>query len=200
MSFVVGLTGGIGSGKTTVANLFARYGVDLIDADMIARDVVAPNSAGLAAIIDKFGADITLENGELDRAQLRQLIFSKPELKEWLNQLLHPMIRQQMLAQIQASTSPYCLLIVPLMVENNLQALTQRLLVVDVDEQVQIQRTQQRDKVPLEQVKKILASQASRSERLAAADDVITNNDDEQVLYPQVEKLHQYYLALSQSQ
>ncbi|HIF9290401.1 TPA: dephospho-CoA kinase [Photobacterium damselae] len=200
MSFVVGLTGGIGSGKTTVANLFARYGVDLIDADIIARDVVAPNSAGLAAIIDKFGADITLENGELDRAQLRQLIFSKPELKEWLNQLLHPMIRQQMLAQIQASTSPYCLLIVPLMVENNLQALTQRLLVVDVDEQVQIQRTQQRDKVPLEQVKKILASQASRSERLAAADDVITNNDDEQVLYPQVEKLHQYYLALSQSQ
>lgn len=87
--------------------------------------------------------------------QLRQLIFSNPELKEWLNQLLHPMIRQQMLAQIQASTSPYCLLIVPLMVENNLQALTQRLLVVDVDEQVQIQRTQQRDKVPLEQVKKI---------------------------------------------
>ncbi|HIF9313800.1 TPA: dephospho-CoA kinase [Photobacterium damselae] len=200
MSFVVGLTGGIGSGKTTVANLFARYGVDLIDADIIARDVVAPNSAGLAAIIDKFGADITLENGELDRAQLRQLIFSKPELKEWLNQLLHPMIRQQMLAQIQASTSPYCLLIVPLMVENNLQALTQRLLVVDVDEQVQIQRTQQRDKVPLEQVKKILASQASRSERLAVADDVITNNDDEQALYPQVEKLHQYYLALSQSQ
>ncbi|HIF9350753.1 TPA: dephospho-CoA kinase [Photobacterium damselae] len=200
MSFVVGLTGGIGSGKTTVANLFARYGVDLIDADIIARDVVAPNSAGLAAIIDKFGADITLENGELDRAQLRQLIFSKPELKEWLNQLLHPMIRQQMLAQIQASTSPYCLLIVPLMVENNLQALTQRLLVVDVDEQVQIQRTQQRDKVPLEQVKKILASQASRSERLAAADDVITNNDDEQALYSQVEKLHQYYLALSQSQ
>ncbi|UJZ94234.1 dephospho-CoA kinase [Photobacterium damselae subsp. damselae] len=200
MSFVVGLTGGIGSGKTTVANLFARYGVDLIDADIIARDVVAPNSAGLAAIIDKFGADITLENGELDRAQLRQLIFSNPELKEWLNQLLHPMIRQQMLAQIQASTSPYCLLIVPLMVENNLQALTQRLLVVDVDEQVQIQRTQQRDKVPLEQVKKILASQASRSERLAAADDVITNNDDEQALYSQVEKLHQYYLALSQSQ
>ncbi|NVP02535.1 dephospho-CoA kinase, partial [Photobacterium damselae subsp. damselae] len=128
MSFVVGLTGGIGSGKTTVANLFARYGVDLIDADIIARDVVAPNSTGLAAIIDKFGADITLENGELDRAQLRQLIFSKPEQKEWLNQLLHPMIRQQMLAQIQASTSPYCLLIVPLMVENNLQALTQRLL------------------------------------------------------------------------
>ncbi|HIF9294371.1 TPA: dephospho-CoA kinase [Photobacterium damselae] len=200
MSFVVGLTGGIGSGKTTVANLFARYGVDLIDADIIARDVVAPNSAGLAAIIDKFGADITLENGELDRAQLRQLIFSKPEQKEWLNQLLHPMIRQQMLAQIQASTSPYSLLIVPLMVENNLQALTQRLLVVDVDEQVQIQRTQQRDKVPLEQVKKILASQASRSERLAAADDVITNNDDEQALHPQVEKLHQYYLALSQSQ
>ena len=199
MTVVIGLTGGIGSGKTTVANLFGDYGIDLIDADIIARDVVAIGSRGLCRIIEKFGNSILLDDGNLDRSQLRAAIFSDPHLKNWLNQLLHPLIREQMLADIDRATSPYCLLIVPLMVENNLQTLTDRLLVVDVDQQTQIMRTQQRDNVSLEQIKNILAAQASRQQRLDAADDIICNNGDNQALLTQVAQLHQHYLALAQA-
>ena len=199
MTVVIGLTGGIGSGKTTVANLFGDYGIDLIDADIIARDVVAIGSRGLCRIIEKFGNSILLADGNLDRSQLRAAIFSDPHLKNWLNQLLHPLIREQMLADIDRTTSPYCLLIVPLMVENNLQTLTDRLLVVDVDQQTQIMRTQQRDNVSLEQIKNILAAQASRQQRLDAADDIICNNGDNQALLTQVAQLHQHYLALAQA-
>ncbi|MGF1685872.1 dephospho-CoA kinase [Photobacterium japonica] len=196
MRLVIGLTGGIGSGKTTVANLFAAYQIDIIDADIIARQVVEPDSAGLRAIEEKLGADILLTDGHLDRAKLRSAIFSEPALKDWINQLLHPMIREKMLADIAQSRSPYCLLVVPLMVENNLQTLTDRLLVVDVDEALQVARTQQRDKVEAAQVKQILASQASRQDRLAAADDVICNNGNGDDLPQQVAALHQQYLAL----
>ena len=199
MTIVIGLTGGIGSGKTTVANVFADYGIDLIDADIIAREVVAVGSVGLARITEKFGNSILLNNGNLDRSQLRTVIFSDPQHKEWLNQLLHPLIREKMLADIDRATSPYCLLIVPLMVENNLQTLTDRLLIVDVDQQTQIMRTQQRDNVSLEQIKSILAAQASRQQRLDAADDIICNNGDNQALLTQVAQLHQHYLALAQA-
>ncbi|WP_318418654.1 dephospho-CoA kinase [Photobacterium leiognathi] len=201
MSLVIGLTGGIGSGKTTVANLFAdTYGIDIIDADIVAREVVEPNTFGLNAIIEKCGKEILLEDGTLNRAKLRDAIFSQPELKTWLNNLLHPLIREKMQQDINQSQSPYCLLVVPLMVENNLQTMTHRLLVVDVDEQVQIQRTQQRDSVSIEQIKNILASQASREQRLDAADDVITNNGDNKALVSQVEQLHLQYLKMSQDQ
>ncbi|WP_305456118.1 dephospho-CoA kinase [Photobacterium leiognathi] len=201
MSLVIGLTGGIGSGKTTVANLFAdTYGIDIIDADIVAREVVEPNTFGLNAIIEKCGKEILLEDGTLNRAKLRNAIFSKPELKAWLNNLLHPLIREKMQQDINQSQSPYCLLVVPLMVENNLQTMTHRLLVVDVDEQVQIQRTQQRDNVSIEQIKNILASQASREQRLDAADDVITNNGDNKALVSQVEQLHLQYLKMSHDQ
>ncbi|WP_318478570.1 dephospho-CoA kinase [Photobacterium leiognathi] len=201
MSLVIGLTGGIGSGKTTVANLFAdTYGIDIIDADIVAREVVEPNTFGLNAIIEKCGKEILLEDGTLNRAKLRDAIFSQPELKTWLNNLLHPLIREKMQQDINQSQSPYCLLVVPLMVENNLQTMTHRLLVVDVDEQVQIERTQQRDNVSLEQIKNILASQASREQRLDAADDVITNNGDNKALVSQVEQLHLQYLKMSQDQ
>ncbi|MCD9538367.1 dephospho-CoA kinase [Photobacterium carnosum] len=199
MAVVIGLTGGIGSGKTTVANLFGAYGIDLIDADIIAREVVAIDSVGLARIIEKFGNDILLADGNLDRSQLRAAIFSDPQQKNWLDQLLHPLIRDKMLADIDRVTSPYCLLIVPLMIENNLQTLTDRLLVVDVDQQTQIMRTQQRDNVSLEQIKNILAAQASRQQRLDAADDIICNNGDNQALLTQVAQLHQHYLALAQT-
>ena len=199
MTMVIGLTGGIGSGKTTVANVFAEYGIDLIDADIIARDVVAIGSVGLARITEKFGNRILLDDGNLDRSQLRTAIFSDPQLKNWLNQLLHPLIREKMLANIDRATSPYCLLIVPLMIENNLQTLTDRLLVVDVDQQTQIMRTQQRDNVSLEQINNILAAQASRQQRLDAADDIICNNGDNQALLTQVAQLHQHYLALAQA-
>ncbi|WP_305406169.1 dephospho-CoA kinase [Photobacterium leiognathi] len=201
MSLVIGLTGGIGSGKTTVANLFAdTYGIDIIDADIVAREVVEPNTFGLNAIIEKCGKEILLEDGTLNRSKLRDAIFSQPELKTWLNNLLHPLIREKMQQGINQSQSPYCLLVVPLMVENNLQTMTHRLLVVDVDEQVQIQRTQQRDNVSIEQIKNILASQASRKQRLDAADDVITNNGDNKALVSQVEQLHLQYLKMSQDQ
>ncbi|KPA52891.1 dephospho-CoA kinase [Photobacterium leiognathi subsp. mandapamensis] len=201
MSLVIGLTGGIGSGKTTVANLFAdTYGIDIIDADIVAREVVEPNTFGLNAIIEKCGKEILLEDGTLNRAKLRDAIFSQPELKTWLNNLLHPLIREKMQQDINQSQSPYCLLVVPLMVENNLQTMTHRLLVVDVDEQVQIQRTQQRDNVSIKQIKNILASQASREQRLDAADDVITNNGDNKALVSQVEQLHLQYLKMSQDQ
>ncbi|MEC6832743.1 dephospho-CoA kinase [Photobacterium toruni] len=199
MAVVIGLTGGIGSGKTTVANLFGAYGIDLIDADIIAREVVAIGSAGLAAITEKFGNGILLTDGNIDRHQLRATIFSDPHLKNWLNQLLHPLIREKMLADIKRATSPYCLLIVPLMIENNLQSMTDRLLVVDVDQQTQIMRTQQRDNVSLEQIKNIVAAQASRQQRLDAADDIICNDGDNQALLTQVAQLHQYYLALAQT-
>ncbi|MGF1727892.1 dephospho-CoA kinase [Photobacterium nomapromontoriensis] len=199
MATVIGLTGGIGSGKTTVANLFTlHYQIDIIDADIVARQVVAPGSAGLQAIEKKLGADILLTDGTLNRSKLRDAIFNDQALKSWLNTLLHPMIREKMQADIALATSPYCLLVIPLMVENNLQSMADRLLVVDVDEAVQIARTQQRDGVDAEQVKKILASQASRQERLAAADDVISNNGNGDTLSDQVAKLHQQYLALSQ--
>ncbi|WP_318447822.1 dephospho-CoA kinase [Photobacterium leiognathi] len=201
MSLVIGLTGGIGSGKTTVANLFAdTYGIDIIDADIVAREVVEPNTFGLNAIVEKCGKKILLEDGTLNRAKLRDAIFSQPELKTWLNNLLHPLIREKMQQDINQSQSPYCLLVVPLMVENNLQTMTNRLLVVDVDEQVQIERTQQRDDVSIEQIKNILASQASREQRLDAADDVITNNGDNKALVSQVEQLHLQYLKMSQDQ
>ena len=199
MTMVIGLTGGIGSGKTTVANVFAEYGIDLIDADIIARDVVAIGSVGLARITEKFGNRILLDDGNLDRSQLRTAIFSDPQLKNWLNQLLHPLIRDKMLADIDRTTSPYCLLIVPLMIENNLQTLTDRLLVVDVDQQTQIMRTQQRDNVSLEQINNILAAQASRQQRLDAADDIICNNGDNQALLTQVAQLHLHYLALARA-
>ncbi|MCW8330496.1 dephospho-CoA kinase [Photobacterium sp. SDRW27] len=197
MTMVVGLTGGIGSGKTTVADLFAQFNIDIIDADIVAREVVEPGTPGLNAIIDKLGSDILLTDGSLNRSKLRQAIFNDNSLKDWLNALLHPMIREKMQADIQKAKSPYCLLVIPLMVENNLQTMTDRLLVIDVDEEVQIARTQQRDKVNAEHVKKILAAQASREERLAAADDVITNNGDSAALQSEVATLHQQYVAMS---
>ena len=197
MSTVIGLTGGIGSGKTTVANLFAEYGIDLIDADIIARDVVKPNTAGLSAIIQRCGSEILTETGELDRRQLRQAIFQDSDLKTWLNNTLHPLIRIEMLQQIQQATSPYCLLIIPLMIENNLQTLTDRLLVIDVDEETQIARTMARDHVGEAQVRQILAAQATRSERNQCADDIITNTGNSQTLNDQVAILHQRYLTLA---
>jgi len=197
MTMVIGLTGGIGSGKTTVADLFAQFNIDIIDADIVAREVVEPGTPGLNAIVDKLGSDILLTDGSLNRSKLRQAIFNDNSLKNWLNAQLHPMIREKMQADIKRAKSPYCLLVIPLMVENNLQTMADRLLVVDVDEEVQIARTQQRDEVDAEHVKKILAAQASREERLAAADDVITNNGDSAALQSEVAALHQQYVAMS---
>lgn len=198
MAFVVGLTGGIASGKTTVANLFHQYfAIDIVDADLVARQVVQPGSVGLSAIVDHFGPEILTANGELDRASLRARIFDQADEKAWLNQLLHPMIRQEMIEQLKTVTSAYALLVVPLLVENRLQTLCDRVLVVDVEEQTQIERTIQRDGVDEQQVRAILNAQATRQARLAIADDVVKNDAKDQNLLQQVTELHQKYLAMS---
>ncbi|GMQ45410.1 dephospho-CoA kinase [Vibrio sp. 10N] len=197
MGFVVGLTGGIASGKTTVADLFHhQFGIELVDADVVAREVVEIGSEGLNALAQHFGREILQADGALDRAALRARIFANDEEKQWVNNLLHPMIRKQMQQRLDASTSPYTLLVVPLLIENGLQSMADRVLVVDVTAETQIYRTMTRDGVPEQQVRSILKAQVDRDSRLMHADDVIDNNTDNAQLLPQVTQLHQKYLAL----
>ena len=199
--YVVAITGGIGSGKTTVANQFAALGIEVVDADLIAREVVAPGTPALAAITSHFGPEMLTEQGLLDRRVLRERIFSDPAAKSWLNALLHPIIRSEMLRQCAAVSSPYCLLVVPLLVENRLTELADRVLVIDVDEATQIERTCHRDGVSREQAQAILASQASRSERLAMADDVLDNQSGTtETIRERILALHETYLAFASQQ
>ncbi|WP_421215427.1 dephospho-CoA kinase [Aeromonas jandaei] len=199
--YVVAITGGIGSGKTTIANQFAELGIDVVDADVIAREVVESGTPALAAIADHFGPDVITPDCQLDRRRLREQVFSNPSAKAWLNALLHPLIRSEMQRQCAAARSPYCLLVVPLLVENKLTGLANRVLVVDVDEATQIERTCRRDGVTAEQAKAIIAAQASRSERLAAADDVIENgNGSEMAIKTRILTLHETYLAFASQQ
>ncbi|WP_095497809.1 dephospho-CoA kinase [Paraferrimonas haliotis] len=192
--YIVGLTGGIGSGKTTIANLFASKGITLVDADVIARDMVAPNSPALQAIIERYGAHILDNQGQLDRAKLRLRVFDDDDERTWLNGLLHPMIRKHMLKQAREARSEYAIMVVPLLVENSLTQMVNRILVVDVDPETQITRTMARDKVTREQVQAILDAQASRQDRLTLADDVIANEQTMEQLTLTVEQLHQSYL------
>lgn len=196
-NFVVGLTGGIGSGKTTVANLFAELGITLVDADIVSREVVAKDSEGLAKIVEHFGETILLDNGELNRAALRQRIFSNTADREWLNALLHPLIRAEMLSQLEKADSPYAILVVPLLFENGLDSLVNCTLVVDISPELQTKRTIERDAVSAEQVQNIINSQASRAEKLSKADDVIDNQGTISVLKGKVAVLHNKYLTLA---
>ncbi|MFD2164961.1 dephospho-CoA kinase [Thalassotalea euphylliae] len=197
---IVGLTGGIGSGKTTVANLFHALGIIIVDADIVARQVVKPGTAGLKAIIERFGIDILDKNNELNRAKLRELIFNNEEDKLWLNALLHPLIREEMLTQLRNSESPYTLLVAPLLFENKLEQFTNRTLVVDIPEELQIARTVARDNNPPELVKNIIEAQIERQTRLSKADDVIDNSDNDlEKLNHRIEELHQQYLMLTSS-
>lgn len=196
--YVVGISGGIGSGKTTVTDLFAKYAVEVIDADLIAREVVEPGTPALKAIVDKFGQSVLDKSGHLDRAKLRTLVFNDNEVKNWLNQLLHPAIRLQMLLQTQQAKSIYCLLSVPLLVENKLFEQVDRVVIVDVDEQTQLQRTLLRDKTNEQQIRAIMNAQATRQQRLAVADDVIDNNGKADDLAKQVAQLHKNYLQLAE--
>ncbi|AIX74842.1 dephospho-CoA kinase [Mixta calida] len=199
MPYTVALTGGIGSGKSTVAQAFAQHGVDIIDADVIARQVVEPGQPALAEIAAHFGPSVLLADGSLNRAALRQTIFNAPAEKTWLNQLLHPLIHAETRRQIMAARSPWCLWVVPLLVENRLEKLADRVLVVDVDPAVQITRTIARDRVTREQAEKIIAAQATREARLAVADDIIENSGRPEEVAPLVAELHQRYLALARA-
>ncbi|MFH0270131.1 dephospho-CoA kinase [Vibrio jasicida] len=197
MAFVIGLTGGIASGKTTVANLFKQqFKIDVVDADIVAREVVEPGSTGLNAIIEHFGIDIVREDQSLDRAKLREQIFSNPEEKAWLNALLHPMIREKMIEDLEQVESEYALLVVPLLIENKLDSLCDRVLVVDIEPETQIARTVKRDNVSEDQARAILASQATQAQRLAIANDVVRNNPNDPDLLLQITDLHEKYLAM----
>ncbi len=202
MTYVVGLTGGIGSGKSTIAELFAELGVPVIDADLVARQVVEKGSPLLAEIAAHFGPEILLEDGALNRAALREKVFNHESEKQWLNQLLHPAIRHEMLQQLAAQRMPYCIFMVPLLIENKLTALCQRVLVVDVSEQTQMTRASKRDNNQLALIKNIMQSQVSRSERLQHAADVINNDTDLSESLPQLKQkvldLHHLYLQLAE--
>ena len=197
MVYTVALTGGIGSGKSTVADSFSRLGITVVDADVIARQVVEPGQPALSTITEHFGNEILLQDGTLNRRVLREKIFSSPAEKQWLNALLHPLIHQRTQTEINQALSPYVLWVVPLLIENNLQQKADRVLVVDVSPEVQIARTIARDKVSREHVQQILAAQATREARLSAADDVINNDGGTEQVAAHVDRLHRQYLDLA---
>ncbi|BBG59621.1 dephospho-CoA kinase [Providencia rustigianii] len=198
MPYIVALTGGIGSGKTTVANQFSKLGVPIVDADVIARQIVEPNTPALGYITQHFGQDILNSDGMLNRARLREIIFSQPKEKKWLNALLHPLIQQETKKQLQQSKFPYVLWVVPLLIENNISHLANRVLVVDVTKEEQIERTVKRDNISQEQAIKILDAQVSREKRLSYADDIITNHTNDTNITDRVIELHKKYLALAE--
>lgn len=195
--FVVGLTGGIGSGKSAVSDLFAKLGIDVVDADIVAREVVAPGQPALKEIVNRFGQTILTQDGALDRPKLRQIVFDHSAHKQWLDNLLHPAIRKAMNEQLAQSTTPYVIFSVPLLVENQLDAMANRVLVVDCDEDTQLARALRRDNSNEDTIRAIMAAQATRPQRLAKADDVIDNNGSLSALPAVVEKLHQKYLKLA---
>lgn len=195
---IIGLTGGIGSGKTAVSDTFATLGIDVVDADIVARNVVTKGTSALSSIAERFGDEILLEDGNLNRQKLRSIVFANEEDKTWLNNLLHPLIRQSMLYELGSSTSPYCLLVAPLLIENKLEQFVDRILVVDVSVETQIKRTLNRDNSNQKEIEAIIASQVSRNERLLAADDVLDNDKVTLIeLREKVSQLHQSYLTLS---
>ncbi|WP_375740145.1 dephospho-CoA kinase [Pseudomonas boanensis] len=194
--WILGLTGGIGSGKSAVAAHFSALGVHLVDADHAARWVVEPGRPALERIAEHFGHDVLQADGQLDRAALRQRIFQSPEERRWLESLLHPLIGEEINNYLSSAESPYAILVSPLLVESGQHRLTQRVLVVDAPEALQIQRTMHRDQVPEEQVQAILKVQASREHRLQHAHDVLVNDRDLNWLRAEVERLHNFYLTL----
>lgn len=200
MTYVVGVTGGIGSGKSAATAEFEKLGITVVDADVVARQVVMPGTPCLQAIAEHFGNQLLTEGGELNRKALRQRVFSNPQEKEWLNKLLHPAIRQEIISQLEQADSPYVILSAPLLLENGLEKYCQRVLVVDVPESLQISRTIQRDDSPKKEVEAIMKAQLSRSERLEKANDVLNNDGSLEQLKQQVLQLHQRYLAATVAQ
>ncbi len=194
--FTVGVTGGIGSGKSAVADYFVSQGICIVDADIVARVVVEPGTKALTAITERFGNDILI-NGQLDRGKLRTIIFAAADERKWLENLLHPLIEQQIIDQLSQATSRYAVLVSPLMLEIGQQALVDRVLVVDVPEYIQIERTMTRDQMTEEQTRQILNSQISREQRLAKAHDVVDNSGSLAQLRQYLEPLHQRYLRLA---
>ncbi|SDH99850.1 dephospho-CoA kinase [Pseudomonas benzenivorans] len=194
--WILGLTGGIGSGKSAVAQCFVDQGVHLVDADHAARWVVEPGRPALDKIIEHFGPAVLQPDGQLDRAALRARVFANADERRWLEALLHPLIGQEITQFLARAESPYAILVSPLLIESGQHRLAQRVLVVDAPEELQVQRTMQRDQTSAEQVQAILKAQASREERLRHANDVLVNDRDLNWLRGEVERLHNFYLSL----
>ena len=198
LPFSIGLTGGIGSGKSTVAEMFAARGARIIDSDLIAHSLTAPNGAAMPAIVAEFGPEFADASGAMDRARMRSLVFSDPGAKARLEAILHPRIRDAALAAAAAASGSYVIYAIPLLIESGTwRERVTRILAVDCPEQVQIARVMQRNNLPEAQVRAIMANQVSRAERLAAADDVIENAAGIDALGPQIDRLHDLYLAIS---
>lgn len=194
---VIGLTGGIGSGKTTVTKLFSEYGVPIIDADLIAREMTEAPKIAWQKIKDYFGPEVLNKDSSLNRQKLRDLIFNDPQKRNWLEQLLHPLIRQEIENKIQELNVPYCIVAIPLLVETGPYPFISRILVVDTSLETQIERLQKRDQAKAEDLLKIIKTQSRREERIAAAQDLIENNGRFDDLQQKIKELHQLYLALS---
>src|SRR6202011_174832 len=193
----IGLTGGIASGKSTVAQRFVELGVPVIDADEAARAVVLPGQPGLARVIEKFGVGVLAADGHLDRRALRNQVFSDPALRKELEAILHPLIQAEMERSATAAAGPYLVISIPLLVEGSGRNRVDRILVVDADESVQLQRVMTRDSSTFEQARAILAAQASRADRLRAANDVLVNSGTVSELQQAVDRLHERYLRLA---
>jgi len=193
----IGLTGGIGSGKSTVAGMFEELGVPVIDADVLAREMVVPGQPALAEIVSAFGPKILTADGHLNRRRLRELIFSDEAARRDLEHILHPSILDAMDARARTLSAPYCLLSIPLLLESGQTEGMDRILVIDAPEALQLERARRRDRTSAEQARRILSAQVGRQERLAAADDVIVNDAGLDTLSEQVHRLHRFYLALA---
>ncbi|MDN4547096.1 dephospho-CoA kinase [Pseudomonas sp. C32] len=194
--WILGLTGGIGSGKSAAAQHFIDLGVHVVDADHAARWVVEPGRPALVQIAEHFGPGVLQADGQLDRAALRKLIFEVPDERLWLEALLHPLIGEEIAHHLAQAKSPYAILVSPLLIESGQYAMTQRVLVIDAPEQLQIERTRQRDQTSEQQVQAILKVQSSRQDRVSHADDVVVNDRDLVWLHSEVERLHHFYLTL----
>ncbi|MEX0958253.1 MAG: dephospho-CoA kinase [Burkholderiales bacterium] len=201
MPFVVALTGGIGSGKSLVSDAFRKLGATVIDTDQIARELTGIDGAALPAIVKQFGNDVLLPDGTLNRNRLRDLVFRDSQTKLQLEKILHPMIRARAAKEIRNSVGPYVILVVPLLVETGgYRDIAARILVIDCDEQLQVERVIRRSGLSRDQVLAIMRAQASRRDRLALADDVISNEGTVDQTLPQVSRLHEKYLEFARMQ
>ena len=198
-NFIVGLTGGIGSGKTAASDWFRSQGITIVDADVVSREVVEPGTPALEAIRVHFGAGVIRADGHLDRAALRERVFADAGERRWLEQLLHPLIAAGIVRQLAAATSAYAILVSPLLFETGQKAFVRQTLLVDVPEALQLARTSARDQVPETQVKAIMAAQMSREDRRAKADDIVVNGGSLAELHAALAPLHARYLALAAS-
>ena len=194
---IVGLTGGIGSGKTAASDYLANKGICVVDADVVAREVVEPGQPALLAIEQRYGSEALLPDGSLNRGWLREKVFADSNERRWLEQQTHPRIRDAIIQQLSAATSPYALLVSPLLFESGQAQLTQRTLLIDVPETTQVQRAASRDQNDETQIRRIIAAQMSRENKRAKADDIVDNSQDLNHLYHQLDKLHEYYLTLA---